>query len=669
MKPYVAFIGVVDKSEQCHFVQFKQGLNVVTGKSSTGKSALIEIFDYCMASSEYTIPVGVITNSAKLYFTIFKKGNGYLVLARRPKEKKGFYHEVLEGELPFSDGELSLNENWFNLGHFIAGDLYKKRIGTFFGLNISDIETDKDDRQFTGRRKPSPSVRSFTSFMLQHQNLIANKHAVFYRFDEKEKREQAIEHLKIFLGFVDQQYFLRKQELVELEKKKRRIELALPKKKQLIELKESKLARKFQEYQASSGTVLVESTSKAVLKNPTYWLEIIKNKPIEIDVESKANTTLISEFEKQIANEVTTLRKLEKEVRSVESTIAISTNYFESISEINYPEAITESATECPFCLTTTEKLENEVDELTNAINWLNDEITIQKPQQFDYRPRLESLNTDITAQRKVIKSIRAEKMKILSANQELQKRENLRDQIIKAKLSVEIYLEEIISEGNIEQSDDGLDSLKEKISILYGELKKYSITQKIRNAEDLLTSTMNSIGKNLDFEALYKKPLNMNFSLESFDIWLVANKEKVYLRSMGSGANWLYCHLSLFLAFQKLFCSLGDSCAIPPILFIDQPTQVYFPNVTNDTDEDKFDATKLASSERKNKIDDDIECVENFFNEIITFCESTKKETGHEPQVIVTDHADDLQLSEGRSFETYVRARWRNRGFIAEEL
>ena len=72
------------------------------------------------------------------------------------------------------------------------------------------------------------------SFMLQHQNLIANKHAVFYRFDEKEKRAQAIDHFKIFLGFVDQSYFLKKQELAELEKKKRRIELSLPKRQQLL---------------------------------------------------------------------------------------------------------------------------------------------------------------------------------------------------------------------------------------------------------------------------------------------------------------------------------------------------------------------------------------------------------------------------------------------------
>ena len=54
--------------------------------------------------------------------------------------------------------------------------------------------------------------------MLQHQNLIANKHSLFYRFDEKEKRERVIEEFKIFAGFVDQQYYLLCQQLNEKRK-------------------------------------------------------------------------------------------------------------------------------------------------------------------------------------------------------------------------------------------------------------------------------------------------------------------------------------------------------------------------------------------------------------------------------------------------------------------
>jgi hypothetical protein len=54
----------------------------------------------------------------------------------------------------------------------------------------------------------------------------------------------------------------------------------------------------------------------------------------------------------------------------------------------------------------------------------------------------------------------------------------------------------------------------------------------------------------------------------------------------MGSGANWLYCHLALFLALHRYFASLGNAYSIPSILFFDQPSQVYFPSILdNDTE------------------------------------------------------------------------------------
>lgn len=68
MKTRIYEIGVIDKLGNKHPVKFKEGLNVITGKSSTGKSALIEIFDYCFGSSENTIPKGVITISAAIYY-------------------------------------------------------------------------------------------------------------------------------------------------------------------------------------------------------------------------------------------------------------------------------------------------------------------------------------------------------------------------------------------------------------------------------------------------------------------------------------------------------------------------------------------------------------------------------------------------------------------------
>jgi len=133
----------------------------------------------------------------------------------------------------------------------------------------------------------------------------------------------------------------------------------------------------------------------------------------------------------------------------------------------------------------------------------------------------------------------------------------------------------------------------------------------------------------------------------------------------MGSGANWLYSHLTLFMALHKYFCSLGNQALTPQILFLDQPSQVYFPPSIRDTDE-RFDAEKLKEKEGKQeKTDEDLIAVENLFNQMVQFCSDTLKETGIEPQIIITDHADNLKL-DNVEFESLVNnRRWRGRGFI----
>jgi hypothetical protein len=98
----------------------------------------------------------------------------------------------------------------------------------------------------------------------------------------------------------------------------------------------------------------------------------------------------------------------------------------------------------------------------------------------------------------------------------------------------------------------------------------------------------------------------------------------------------------------------------------LDQPSQVYFPTVLDIADE--FSAEKIAkmdSSRSDRPIDEDIRAVTNLYSRLVEFCEVTKKETGIEPQIIVTDHADKLKLSGTTGFESLVRAKWRDRGLV----
>jgi hypothetical protein len=207
MKCFVKYIGVVDYENKLHYVPFLPGLNIITGKSSTGKSAIIEIFDYCLGSTEDTIPVGVITDRSKLFFTVFQFPTYMLVAARDAKSNRCFLQEVKGSDSGYLLGLLKQPLAFFDVRHFMPLGDFKKSIGRHFAITMENIDEDPFVKASGRSKSETPSVRSFSTFMLQHQNLVANKHAIFYRFDQKHKRDQAIDHFKILMGLVGEEYF------------------------------------------------------------------------------------------------------------------------------------------------------------------------------------------------------------------------------------------------------------------------------------------------------------------------------------------------------------------------------------------------------------------------------------------------------------------------------
>ncbi|MFK3818069.1 hypothetical protein ACI2KG_15935 [Pseudomonas sp. NPDC089407] len=225
MKCFLRYIGVVDTQNKIHKVRLEPGLNVITGKSSTGKSAILEIFDYCLGSTEDTIPVGTITQRAETFFIALQFPSYFVVAARKKKSDRCFLLEV-QGSDP--DRLLELIEQpkaFFDPKHYMPLADFKKSLGRYFAITLENVDEDPYLKAAGRNKSATPSVRSFSSFMLQHQNLVANKHAIFYRFDEKEKRDQAINHFKILMGLVDEAYFdlYRDHEVAKYELKKVRV--------------------------------------------------------------------------------------------------------------------------------------------------------------------------------------------------------------------------------------------------------------------------------------------------------------------------------------------------------------------------------------------------------------------------------------------------------------
>ena len=65
-------------------VDFEPGMvSVISGASKTGKSAVIPIIDYCLASGKCSIPVGTIREACSWFGIIVETIEGQKLLARR----------------------------------------------------------------------------------------------------------------------------------------------------------------------------------------------------------------------------------------------------------------------------------------------------------------------------------------------------------------------------------------------------------------------------------------------------------------------------------------------------------------------------------------------------------------------------------------------------------
>ena len=662
MNARILHIGVLDKSGQVHAITFHDGVNVVTGRSSTGKSALIEIFDYCFGSSDFTVPVGVITDCASVYFTVMKVNESALVLARRSNDTQAFLREELDLQRVAQADKL--DAAYFEEDYFSPLQAFLKELKRHFGVVVTDVDEDSTARGWRGAKSATPSARSFTSYMLQHQNLVANKHAIFYRFDQKEKREQAIDHLKIFLGFADQEYFMKTQELNTLMQEQRTLERALPRREEMKETAKMRLVNALREYEAISGRALKLDIESATTR-PRPAIQMLRETKIEVLPDSNAHVRLRQEAEDEERKLVARLRLQQQELASVESSIEFSRRYAERNRDTNVPESAVLHASVCPFCNSQNDAVEEQANELTDAINWLNSELARSSYRLESFEEQRKKLQREIDTTRQELVECRRQ---ITAIEQQINDLDNIRSQYeltVEAKIRVENTLSEL-AELQGKQHDADLETVKARIAELRADLKaNYDIHTKMANAEVRIQELLAEFGGRFDFEESYT-PIKLHFSLETFDLWHETQAgKKVYLRSMGSGANWLSCHLVLFLALQRYFCEVGNGCSIPPVLFFDQPSQVYFPSILDGGTE--FSAEELAKSDtsrdRSRPVDDDVKAVTNLFYQLVTYCQETNKATGIMPQIIVTDHADHLELPGTVTFESLVRKRWRQDG------
>ena len=637
MKSYIKDIVIFNKNGEKRVVPLEQGVNIITGESKTGKSALVEIIDYCLCSTRCTIPKGKITEFAYLYSLVMAIGDNTYVIARYNWNDGGKMHFIKEKE-DFELEKLELSY-FMEKSQLLCKDV-KDEIEYALGLLITNMAKDAEQQ---GKKA---SLRNMVSYLFQHQNLMASKFALFYRFSYFYKRKDVIDQFPVFAGMISQEYY---SDLIQLNTLKDQLKQKYKKQKanekSTAYIKE-RLSTLLLDYFALLEQDFDENISVQKM------LKIASDLP-EFDDTQLYGESKITERYSELNDELEDLRNKEREIllkiHDIDSASGTGSSFVHMLKDLKQQTSVAGIETDqytCPLCGHECQEITENDSKLIEATEWLDSELRITEKYTADFSEDVRKLREEHSKIdekiKDVWKQIKTIEQKFISTKELASKKEKVNY----AKARIELYIE-MSRSGIFEDVDKDIEKLKEKISILEEKIRGFDVNKKMIKAEAFLSDNMNHLSQTLDFEEEYR-PINLNFGLTdgSFDIYQhQKNNEIVHLYEMGSGANWVSCHIALFLSFLHYFAGQENS---PMLLtmFFDQPSQVYFPQ-----GDDKNDVITQA----------DLKAVNKMYTTIFDEMKLIEKETGILPQIIIVDHVDGNNLECKGEFNEYVRCNWRN--------
>ena len=190
----------------------RRGVNIIVGDSKTGKSALIAIVDYCLASDECDVAAGVIRENVYWFAIVVDFGNDKYMLARMNPDCRNvstisemYLAKVDDNSLPSFD-DIYANTNVDTVRQFLAA-----KIGLPENTQIVDDG---------GTRNPLPvTFMHSRQFCYQPQSLIADKDLIFYHTYNTFALQALKDAIPYLFGAVREDVLLIERQIKELQKR------------------------------------------------------------------------------------------------------------------------------------------------------------------------------------------------------------------------------------------------------------------------------------------------------------------------------------------------------------------------------------------------------------------------------------------------------------------
>ncbi len=622
-------LAIYNRAGQRRELRFKPGkVNVLTGASKTGKSALIDIVDYCLGRNEYTVPSGVIRDTVVWYVLHIRLPNTQAIIGRPAPEgsetTSAVYLEV-GGELALPEyGSLRANSNTSALEQFLTE-----------GVGITANESVPPEGQ---SRAPLQANISHARFLLyQPQSRIADRNLMFYRQEEQFIPQAIKDTLPYFLGACGDDQYDRLQQLRRLRRELRILERRLAD-EQSLRGRDQTRARSLMA-EAESAGLLAQGTATAETDDPVGVLRrLLGWTPSQDD--AVANPTLVT-LQEEREGMLGSARTLQNEIDAARSFAAAQEGYeAEAIDQKNRLTAIglfrgEPGGNKCPLCEHELNGSVPKAEEIITSLSSLERQMSAATRQ----RPRLEAFlserETRLGEVRQRLKENKAAIEAVVAQEAALQQERNRVVEQSRVVGRVSLFLESV----QVAEADSGLQT---QVAELRGRVATLEAGLSDDVVEDRLTSILQVVGSDMTAWArtleLEHSEWPIGFELKNLTVVAHRNSGPIRLPQMGSGENWMGYHVVTHLGLHKLF--VERKRPVPGLLMLDQPTQVYFPpEPTEDRSVDDLE-------------DEDRQAVRRLFRLIF---EVVEKLAGG-LQIIITDHAD---LGDGW-FQEAVVEKWR---------
>lgn len=558
-------------------------VNIITGDSLTGKTAILDIIDYCLFCSQHTISEASINERAEWYGIRFAiQDKTYTIARQAPDEgmvSANYYFSSI-GEVPDDIPETTNTDA-----------ALKKLLGADFGIDQDAKVSFGGNMIKAGSRV---SLRYFLLFNTISQDIITHTSEFFDKQSDRRYREALPRTFDLAVGIDTVSNILKREKRVELEKRVKRLEKELEatsKKKELFHEQLEQITQRAKEF----GFIDESETTESSISQLS---DMVANYNLH---EKESATNLYDQLSSQLS-------KINLKIRNLKRFSSEYSRYKKSL------QTTSDSLRPVSFLLNDHETLVRTsiFEEIIEALRSDHDEIKKAISKKAPMDGNISDLLKDLENQRSVIKG----QLGNLPRNPESLELERDKHFFLgETKAKLDLYAN---------QSNEEKQSPSEKISELEAQISLLNV-QPIEERRDLFISVMNETTQSYLEKAADALGDYANYKtfFDYKDKRLQLKKPmSLSIENVGSSSNHMFLHLFMFLGLHKVI-QANQVPHVAPFLVIDQFSRPYWGEKGNEKDE-------LASSDVK-KVKIALKLLDGFVDEM--------KPKGNGFQMIVFEH------------------------------